>query len=105
MKKIMSIPTKLCKLDALSTKILKSVLDKYVPIITKIINLSLSEEVSVAKWKTEIVRPLLKKTGLDLVASNYQPVSNLSFLRWLLNNSRITARDIIFFLAINQLIK
>jgi len=31
-------------------------------------------------WKTAIVTPLLKKPGLDLVSSNYRPVSNLSFI-------------------------
>ena len=32
------------------------------------------------KWKTSIVRPLLKKAGLVLINKNYRPVSNLSFL-------------------------
>ena len=31
-------------------------------------------------WKTAILRPLLKKKGLDLIDSNYHPVSNLSFI-------------------------
>ena len=31
-------------------------------------------------WKVAIIRPLLKKAGLDLIASNYRPVSNLVFL-------------------------
>ena len=30
--------------------------------------------------KTAILRPLLKKSGLDLINSNYRPVSNLSFI-------------------------
>ena len=65
MKKIMSMPTKSCELDALPTKILKSALHKYVT-ITKISSLSLSKGVFVDKWKTAMVRPLLKKTGLAL---------------------------------------
>ena len=32
------------------------------------------------QWKTSVVRPLLKKAGLDLVNSHYYPVSNLNFL-------------------------
>ena len=31
-------------------------------------------------WKTAIIKPLLKKVGLDLICKNYRPVSNLSFL-------------------------
>ena len=63
----MSMPTKSCELDALPIKILKSVLDKYVLIITKVINLSLSKGVFVGKWKTAIVRPLLKKIDFELI--------------------------------------
>ena len=33
-----------------------------------------------SKWKNAIIRPLLKKKGLDLELCNYRPVSNLSFL-------------------------
>ena len=33
-----------------------------------------------SKWKEAIVRPLLKKAGLELQFSSYRPVSNLSFL-------------------------
>ena len=31
-------------------------------------------------WKTSIVKPLLRKIGLDLIFKNYRPVSNLKFL-------------------------
>ena len=31
-------------------------------------------------WKTSIVKPLLKKIGLDLILKNYRLVSNLNFL-------------------------
>ena len=31
-------------------------------------------------WKTSIVKPLLKKVGLELIFRNYRPVSNLKFL-------------------------
>ena len=83
-KTIMTMPTKSCELDMLPTNILKSVLDKYIPLITKIINVSLSKGIFVSTWKTAIVRPLLKKSGLELISSNYRPVSNLSFLSKLL---------------------
>ena len=32
------------------------------------------------RWKTAIIKPILKKAGLDLICKNYRPVSNLSFL-------------------------
>ena len=31
-------------------------------------------------WKTSVVKPLLKKIGLDLISKNYRPLSNLKFL-------------------------
>ena len=42
--------------------------------------MSLHEGLFVPTWKTAVIRPLLKKTGLDLISSNYGPVSNLTFL-------------------------
>ena len=38
-------------------------------------------------WKVAIIRPLLKKAGLDLIASNYRPVSNLVFLSKLIEKA------------------
>ena len=32
------------------------------------------------KWKTAVVRPLLKNLGLELIHSNFRPVSNLTFM-------------------------
>ena len=32
------------------------------------------------EWKTAIVKPLLKKPGLDLINKNYRPISNLPFI-------------------------
>ena len=32
------------------------------------------------KWKTAIIKPLLKNVGLDPVMKNYRPVSNLPFM-------------------------
>ncbi len=48
--------------------------------ITSIVNLSISPESFAHFWKSAIVRPLLKKQGLDLVTKNYWPVSDLPFL-------------------------
>ena len=35
-------------------------------------------------WKTSVIRPLLKKSNIDLILSSYHPVSNLPFLSKLL---------------------
>ena len=44
------------------------------------LNLSLTESHFPAIWKEALVRPKLKKPGIDLVKKNYHPVSNLAFL-------------------------
>ena len=77
---IMSMKTKCCELDALPTSLLKRMIDVCLPSITKIVNLSLETGQFTNQWKVAIIRPLLKKAGLDLVKKNYRPVSNLSFL-------------------------
>ena len=79
-KIIKGMTTKTCENDPISTKILKDNLPKFVGSITKIVNLSLEHGVFADKWKVAILRPLLKKSGLELVCSNYRPVSNLPFL-------------------------
>ena len=77
---IMSMPTKSCKLDVLPTKALKDIITPLLPLLTKIINLSLTEGLFVEEWKVAIILPLLKKPGLDLICSTYRPVSNFPFL-------------------------
>ena len=77
---VRSMPTKSCETDALQTKFIKEGLDKLLPVLAKLINVSLENGVFADKWKTTIVRPLLKKANLDLIPCNYRPVSNLSFI-------------------------
>ena len=83
-KIILSMKTKSCKLDALPAKLLKECIDGILPSITNLVNISLQDGVFASGWKTSIIRPLLKKPNLDLIHSNYHPVSNLSFLSKLL---------------------
>ena len=75
-----SMATKSCKLHAIPTSVLKQITPSILQIITKIINISLTQGTFVEEWKTAIVHPLLKKLGSELMPSNYRPVSNLSFL-------------------------
>ena len=52
---ICSLSTKSCELDLIPTQILKKMLPTVVPLITKIVNLSLSEGIFAASWKSAIV--------------------------------------------------
>ena len=79
-KCIRSMASKSCELDAIPTRILKQVLDSVIEPITRIVNVSLENGIFASKWKTSIVHPILKKAGLDLILSNFRPVSNLSFI-------------------------
>ena len=75
-----SMESKSCKLDPIPTSLLKRLIDKCLPHITKIVNISLTHGIFSEKWKVAIVRPLLKKAGLALINKNYRPVSSLSFM-------------------------
>ena len=61
------------------TTLLKDILLHIIDTLVKIINASLEQGVLAEKWKMSIVRPLLKKLGLELILNNYTPVSNLKF--------------------------
>ena len=70
-KFVSSCPNKSCGNDPMPTQMVKD---------SSMINLSLTESHFSAIWKEALVRPKLKKPGIDLVKKNYRPVSNLSFL-------------------------
>ena len=80
-KIIIESSTKHCDLDPLPTSLLKNCLPDLLPCITHIINDSLiSGDVPVC-YKDALVKPLLKKPGLDFnILKNFRPVSNLPFL-------------------------
>ena len=72
---------KSCELDPVPTWLLKESLQSTVQCISNIINKSFSESVVPVPFKQAIVRPLLKKPGLDReTLKNYRPVSNLPFI-------------------------
>ena len=77
---IKGMKTKSCELDFLPTSLLKKALPYVINTITNIMNVSLEQGVFPDSWKMAIIRPLLKKLGLELITSNYRPVSNLPFL-------------------------
>ena len=74
-------PVKSCELDHLPTWLLKECKAELVPLITDIVNISLRESMIPKSLKTALIRPLLKKTGLDSdILKNDRPVSNLTFI-------------------------
>ena len=58
-------PDKSCDLDPMPTSLVKSRLTELVPVITQIINASLLTGIVPAEFKHAMVKPLLKKSGLD----------------------------------------
>ena len=54
--------------------------DALLPVITRIINLSLQSGCFPLSWKEALVHPLLKKIGLEGTFMNFRPVSNLPFI-------------------------
>ena len=77
---IMNMKNKHCELDIILTSTLKQILDACLPMITQIVNLSLTRAEFCEEWKTAIVKLLLKRPGLDLINKNYRPISNLTFI-------------------------
>ena len=79
---------KSCLMDPMPTSLVVGCLDELLPVITRIVNSSLSSGYFPAVWKEALVCPLLKKAGLDPVFKNLRPVSNLHFL------SKLTERAV-----------
>ena len=94
-KLIMSCPSKSCSQDPIPTWLLKDlpVLQVLVPLMTTLINTSLTEGIVPLSLKSAQITPVLKKEGLDTKEfKNFRPVSNLPFLSKLLE--RVVARQL-----------
>ena len=76
----MRMKNKHCKLDTIPMSILKQILEACLPAITQIVNMSLTNGEFCENWKFAVVKPLLKKPGLNLISKNYRPISNLPFI-------------------------
>ena len=77
---VSSLQIKSCDIDPIAAKVFQLLQDELIPIYMRIINLSLGQGEFAQDWKNSSVKPLLKKTGLDLIRKNYQPVSNLMYI-------------------------
>ena len=78
---IIKSPNKLCELDPISTWLLKCCLRELLPLITTLVNKSLTTGSFPEDFKLALIKPHLKKQSLDPdLLKNYRPVSNLQFL-------------------------
>ena len=69
-----------CELDPIPTALLKECTSILIKPLTKIINLSLSLGYVPSSLKSAVIKPLLKKPGLETIYKNYRPVSNLTYI-------------------------
>ena len=80
-KVIAGSPNKSCDLDPIPTWLLKECVEELLPLVTDMVNDSLTTGLVPKDLKRAHIKPLIKKAGLDIdVFKNYRPVSNLSFL-------------------------
>lgn len=101
-KIIRASPPKSCDSDPIPTWILKKHLHLLVPLITRIVNLSLESAVFPSCFKSAMVTPLLKKPSLDSEnLKNYRPVSNLAFISKIIE--KVVSSRIAHHLASNKL--
>jgi len=84
-KLIGSAPTKTCQLDPVPTLLVKDMRSLLSPFVALLFNASLVSGCFPSVFKQAVIRPLLKKSGLDVgEMKNFRPVSNLAFLSKLL---------------------
>jgi len=84
-KLIGSLPNKTCQSDPAPTWLVKEMRGMLSPFICLLFNKSFTTGCFPQEFKEAVVRPLLKKSGLDgSQLKNYRPVSNLPFVSKLL---------------------
>ena len=72
------MPAKYCNLDPIPSHVFKDLALYLVKELTKLVNVSLMHRVYAKEWKLAIVKPLLKKIGMDIYDNkSFRPVSNL----------------------------
>ena len=78
-KFVLKSSSKSCEVDPIPTHLLKFILLAVSPILTTVVNSSITSGAFQDNLKEAWVKPLLKKANLDLIDKNYRPVSNLEF--------------------------
>ena len=78
---LLSSPSKSCLLDPIPTFLLKEFIDELLPFLVQLCNASLAEGCLPESQKRAIIRPEIKKPGMDPDnIKHYRPISNLTFL-------------------------
>ena len=73
--------TKQCELDTAPVWLIKKLSSVFAPIIAFLVNTSIRCSTLPAHHKSAVIRPRIKKQGLDASdPGNYRPISNLSFI-------------------------
>ena len=89
--------------DPIPTKIVLDCMDILLPVLLHIVNSSLLAATVPRPFKMAIIKPLLKKNGLDANdCNNYRPVSNLPFVSKLLE--RVVLQQLVQHLNANNLL-
>ena len=102
LKVITSASITSCPLDPLPASAIKSYLPDLLPLITSIVNSSLTSGIFPASLKHARIMPLLKKSNLDVnVLANYRPISNLAFLGKVIE--RLAVKQLQSYLSDNHL--
>ena len=97
-----STTPKSCDLDPVPGHVLKCLFPSILPVIHKIVNLSLETGRMPGILKQAILKPLLKKPSLDSNDfKNYRPISNLRFIAKTI--AKCVAKQLIQYLDINDL--
>ena len=96
-------PCKCCESDPVDTGLLKDVLPSALPLLTRLVNSSMQSGVFPDELKEALVKPLLKKSNLDLINKNYRLVSNLEFSSKLIE--RAVTDQITKYIADNNLLE
>ncbi|XP_072042751.1 uncharacterized protein [Amphiura filiformis] len=78
---IMKFPSKSCLLDTMPSWLVKDNLPTMLPVITQIVNASLTSGVFPSRLKHSIIKPVIKKNTMDPNSlKSYRPVANITFL-------------------------
>lgn len=78
-----------CSLDPIPTTLLKQHVDTVAPLIAHIINSTFHQGYFPTAWRSTVIKPPLKKSGLPLEKKNYRPVSNVPFISKLAEKSAL----------------
>ena len=85
---VMKTNTTYCNSNTFPTNLIKLNLDILIPIITNLVNKSLTSAEFLKDWKISIIKLLIKK-GTSTEFSNYRPINNLSFMTKVVERSML----------------